>query len=491
MVTIAVLAIQSTITLADCPPREGIAAVTSDWPTSRDFDKVEERCVENLGRTVVSIHSWPQMDQAIEACGEGRACWIGLQQNPNKVSTQWTWSDGSPLDFGFDVEGEPLTGDESPWQSGQPELVAEAGSGDTNCVVLSNQEGLDGKWAVVSCNEISPTNYALCGLCISLDCECEECAVECSGEEFAVWPKLSESEEETTMKPTTTEEPMPTEEDAEVEPTWLFDVDDDDDDEDESEDSSDDVSSDDVSTDQNSKAESSEDDQSSDESSEDQSSREESSEDELEDHEFSPSEAYEEIDEDSDEVDSAESIIGSSEDEKESEDQIDDEDSDKTDSDSDSEEDISEADQNDSKDSKGDDDDGNAEITSSPTSSPTFEIVECIEDKDCDGYRMECNEYAECAQISSDRKDGRDGYPIIGRAAQASDAKSEQMAVFRSRVIYVDDIKAMLTKPMWLSGMLLMLILLVARPMYGCWARREYKRVAPRMDIEYGYHSCV
>jgi len=286
---------------------------------------------------------------------------------------------------------------------------------------------------------------------------------------------------------------MPTEEDAEIEPTWLFGVDDDDDDEDddESEGSSDEVSSDDVSADQSSKAEDSEEDQSSEKSSEDESSKEESSEDELEDHEFSPSEAYEEIDEDSDEVDSAESIIGSSEDEKESEDQIDDEDSDKTDSDSDSEEDISEADQNDSKDSKGDDDDGNAEITSSPTSSPTFEIVECIEDKDCDGYRMECNEYAECAQISSDRKDGRDGYPIIGRAAQASDAKSEQMAVFRSRVIYVDDIKAMLTKPMWLSGMLLILILLVARPMYGCWARREYKRVAPRMDVECGYHSCV
>merc|ERR1719204_2881212 len=275
---------------------------------------------------------------------------------------------------------------------------------------------------------------------------------------------------------------MPTEEDVEVESTWLFGEDDDDeDDEAENEESADDVSSDDVSADQSSKDDGSEYDLSSGESSED----------EIEDHEFSTSEVYEEIDEQSDKVDSAESIIGSSEDEKESEDHIDDEDSDKTDSDSDSEEDISEADDNDSKDSKGDDDDGNEEMTSSPTSSPTFEIVECIEDKDCDGYRMKCNEYAECAQISSDRKDGRDGYPIIGRAAQASDAKSEQMAVFRSRVIYVDDIKAMLTKPMWLSGMLLMLILLVARPMYGCWARREYKRVAPRMDIAYGYHSCV
>merc|ERR1719385_502374 len=111
---------------------------------------------------------------------------------------------------------------------------------------------MDGKWAVVSCNEISPTYYALCGLCISLDCECEECAVECSGDEFAVWPKLSEIEDETSMKPTTTEEPMPTEEDAEVESTWLFDEDDDNEDDGAEKESANDVSSDDVSADQSS-----------------------------------------------------------------------------------------------------------------------------------------------------------------------------------------------------------------------------------------------
>merc|ERR1712013_453627 len=116
-------------------------------------------------------------------------------------------------------------------------------------------------------------------------------------------------------------------------------------------------------------------------------------------------------------------------------------------------------------------------------------------DADCDGYRMECNEYAECAQMTSGSRDGLkrmgDGYLRIGRAAQAGDGRNEQMNVFRSRVIYVDDIKAMLTNPMWLSGVVLLLLLLAARPMYSCWARREYKRLAPQMDVENGYQSCV
>merc|ERR1712129_116602 len=146
-------------------------------------------------------------------------------------------------------------------------------------------------------------------------------------------------------------------------------------------------------------------------------------------------------------------------------------------------------------DKDGDDSDSDDDITNAPTISPTFEIVECNVDADCDGYRMECNEYAECAQMTSGSRDGLkrmgDGYLRIGRAAQAGDGRNEQMNVFRSRVIYVDDIKAMLTNPMWLSGVVLLLLMLAARPMYSSWARREYKRLAPQMDVETGYQSCV
>merc|ERR1712025_140357 len=107
-----------------------------------------------------------------------------------------------------------------------------------------------------------------------------------------------------------------------------------------------------------------------------------------------------------------------------------------------------------------------------PTSAPTFEYVECIEDKDCDGYRMECNRHAQCVQMSSGRNDGK---TRIAKAAEANDGKNEQMLVYRSRVIYVDDVHAMLTSPLWLSAVALLLMLLVARPVHRCWARREYK----------------
>jgi len=97
---------------------------------------------------------------------------------------------------------------------------------------------------------------------------------------------------------------------------------------------------------------------------------------------------------------------------------------------------------------------------------------------------MECNRYAECVQMSSGRKDGVDGKTRIARAAEANDDKNEQMLVYRSRVIYVDDVNAMLTSPLWLSGVALLLMLLVARPLHRCWARREYK------PVERAEHEC-
>lgn len=165
---------------------------SSFWPKSKDYAAAKSRCEGSMGRTVVSIHSSAQMEQVKTACGEGNVCWIGLQQNPREKleSRQWAWTDGTELNFGFDSDGLPVSGD--PWQPGQPSLVA--GQRDENCVFVSNEEGWDGRWGVAACSGDSNMDiYALCGLCMSTDCVCGECAVDCDGEEFAVWPTETEA----------------------------------------------------------------------------------------------------------------------------------------------------------------------------------------------------------------------------------------------------------------------------------------------------------
>lgn len=421
----------------------------------------------------------------------GRVCWIGLQQNPNKESTQWTWSDGSALDFGFDDEGSPLSGDDSPWQSEQPDLVAEPGSDDTNCVVLSREEEKDGKWGVVSCNELKPTYYALCGMCISTDC-----AVDCSGDEFAVWPMPEIVKE--MEKPSTTQETksaIDTEEldedgrssrsiGGEEEEDLYQDVDQ----ETEETKQLDDLDIPEGSTTAPSAAQirnsEIDDFENTDDSSNDESG---DSEDETEDvYSNESGELYEsDINEDSEDESKDDSDDDESAAEDESTDVAPDDESDINEDNISNEHDSDDDKANDSEhDSTEDDADSKDDIITAPTSSPTFEIVECIVDADCDGYRMECNKYAQCAQMTS-------GSGIYDRAGQAGKGRQEQMNVFRSRVIYVDDIKPMLSNPIWLSGVVLLLIVLVARPMYSCWARSEYKRVATQFDVEHGYQSCV
>lgn len=420
----------------------------------------------------------------------GRVCWIGLQQNPNTESTQWTWSDGSALDFGFDDEGEPLSGDDSPWQSEQPDLVAEPGSDDTNCVVLSREEEKDGKWGVVSCNELKPTYYALCGMCISTDC-----AVDCSGDEFAVWPMPEIVKE--MEKPSTTQETASATDTEELDEDGrssrsIGGEEEEADQETEETKQLDDLDIPEGSTTAPSAAQirnsEIDDFENTDDSSNDESGDSED-EDETEDvYSNESGELYEsDINEDSED----ESKDDSDDDESAAEDES-------TDVAPDDESDINEdniSNEHDSDDDKANDSehDSKDDMINAPTSSPTFEIVECIVDADCDGYRMECNKYAQCAQMTSGTST-RDDYPRLGRAAQAVKGKQEQMNVFRSRVIYVDDIKAMLSNPIWLSGVVLLLIgliVLVARPMYSCWARSEYKRVATQFDVEHGYQSCV
>jgi len=427
----------------------------------------------------------------------GRVCWIGLQQNPNKESTQWTWSDGSALDFGFDDEGEPLSGDDSPWQSEQPALVAEPGSDDTNCVVLSREEEKDGKWGVVSCNELKPTYYALCGMCISTDC-----AVDCSGDEFAVWP-MSEIVKEM-EKPSTTQETESAIDTEDLDEDGRSsrsigeeeeDIDQDVDQETEETKQLDDLDIPEGSTTAPSAAQirnsEIDDFENTDDSSNDESGDNED-EDETEDiYSNESGDLYEsDINEDSEDEskdDSDDSNDDESAAEDESTDVAPDDESDINDDNVSSDHDSDDDKANDSEHSSADDDSKDDIINAAPTSSPTFEIVECIVDADCDGYRMECNKYAQCAQMTS-------GSGIYDRAGQAGKGRQEQMNVFRSRVIYVDDIRAMLSNPIWLSGVVLLLIgliVLVARPMYSCWARSEYKRVATQFDVEHGYQSCV
>jgi len=87
-------------------------------PSKMDWSSAEEYCVDNGGH-LASINSQTEYDAAKAVCAAGSgSCWLGLHSDDGN-SGPWSWTDGSPLDFGFNSDGTPTTGI-NPWNGGEP-----------------------------------------------------------------------------------------------------------------------------------------------------------------------------------------------------------------------------------------------------------------------------------------------------------------------------------------------------------------------------------
>lgn len=119
-------------------------------PKPMSFSDAEEYC-KAFDRHLVSIHSQSAQDAAAELCNLGDelayGCWIGLYHD----DSDWKWSDGSALDYGFGSTTGTTSG-AYPWYPGEPNNVNE------DCVqlfpaVLGNQ------WNDLTCSNLC---YAIC-----------------------------------------------------------------------------------------------------------------------------------------------------------------------------------------------------------------------------------------------------------------------------------------------------------------------------------------
>ena len=83
-----------------------------------DQPSAEAYCQDNGGHLAV-INSQTELDAAAAVCAASSLtlCWIGLQSEGD--SLDWSRTDGSALDFGFNSDGTPTTGI-NPWYSGEP-----------------------------------------------------------------------------------------------------------------------------------------------------------------------------------------------------------------------------------------------------------------------------------------------------------------------------------------------------------------------------------
>jgi len=126
---------------------------TLTWAASLTF-------CESFGSSLASIHSFDEYNAALNVCQDINveknteyACWLGL--NDIQSESVWQWSDGSALSFGFDVDGQPVSGsDTPPWAEEEPNNF----NGE-DCVEVSFWASIGVGMNDISCDTL---NYAMC-----------------------------------------------------------------------------------------------------------------------------------------------------------------------------------------------------------------------------------------------------------------------------------------------------------------------------------------
>ena len=121
-------------------------------PSAMSWDNAEAYCNE-FGRHLIAIHSEKDQNESMELCASvshsgSSGCWTGLRDTTN--TNNWTWSDGSANDYGFNV----TTGETSgayPWHGVEPNNLNEG------CIQLRYVQNY--LWNDLSCNG---ANFPIC-----------------------------------------------------------------------------------------------------------------------------------------------------------------------------------------------------------------------------------------------------------------------------------------------------------------------------------------
>ena len=121
-------------------------------PHPMTFDEAEAYCVSKGGH-LATIKGSDDRDEAKALCKtydgvDSRGCWIGLYHDD--ASSKWKWIDGSDIDYAFDLNGNPLTGND-PWWTGEPNHDTE------DCIHIF--EGQSFNWNDILCSD---KNHPIC-----------------------------------------------------------------------------------------------------------------------------------------------------------------------------------------------------------------------------------------------------------------------------------------------------------------------------------------
>ena len=112
------------------------------------------RHCRDQGYDLASIHNGDQMDIANNLCGSSW-CWIGLRYDED--NDEWSWTDGSKLDYGFNADGSPTNG-VWPWQVNEPNF---AYSVQFHVCLVANAQGWNDYYDNVATQRILCNNVTL------------------------------------------------------------------------------------------------------------------------------------------------------------------------------------------------------------------------------------------------------------------------------------------------------------------------------------------
>ena len=96
------------------------------------WNEAKEYCISQ-GSNLVTFNNSTINDELKLLCqlnydtSNSGGCWNGLYHNDS--TSLWKWSDGSSLNYGFNIDGSPTVGI-YPWSQGEPNNVG----GNENCV---------------------------------------------------------------------------------------------------------------------------------------------------------------------------------------------------------------------------------------------------------------------------------------------------------------------------------------------------------------------